>query len=325
MKNTHAFNLRLSRPAWLVLAVALALAGCQPQAETRWQGYLEGEYVYVASPTGGRLQELSVQRGQTVAVGAALFGLDATVERAAAEQARQRLAQAESRWADLRKGQRPTELAAMDARLRQARAAAELSGLELERIGRLFRDNVLATEEYDRARISNERNLAQVAEMEAQLATAKLGARMDTLAAAEADVAVAKAAVTQAEWNLREKAPVASEAGLVFDTFYRVGEVVPAGGPVVAILPPANLKVRFFVPEAERATLHAGDTVIVAISERAEPVRARINYLSPRPEYTPPVLYNRENRAKLVFMIEAEFDPSDSVELLPGQPVDVSR
>lgn len=309
----------------LLVGVVWGVSGCQPKTETRWQGYLEGEYVYMASAGGGRLLELQVQRGQTVAKGAGLYRLDATVEIAAVEQARQRLVQAESRLGDLRKGQRPSELAALDARLRQAKAAAEYSGLELERIGRLLADKVLATEEYDRSRVANESNLARVAEIEAQIATAKLGARMDAIAAAEAEVAVARTAVTQAEWSRNEKAPTAPEAGLIFDTFYREGEVVPAGGPVVAILPPANLKVRFFVPEAERATLRAGETVLVGISDRAEPVKARINYLSPRPEYTPPVLYNRENRAKLVFMIEAEFDAADAVELWPGQPVDVSR
>jgi HlyD family secretion protein len=325
MKNKYMLNSEFRSLGMLVASVALAMAGCQPQPETRWQGYLEGEYVYVASPVGGRLQALRVQRGQTVTAGAALFELDATVERASAEEARQHLAQAESRVADLRKGQRPTELAALDARLAQARSAAELSGLELGRVGRLFASKVVAAEENDRARISHELNLEQITEIEAQVATAKLGGRADAIVAAEAGVAVARAGVTRAEWNVAEKAPHVAVAGLVFDTFFRVGEVVPAGGPVVAILPPANLKVRFFVPEAERATLHAGDTVLVAISDRAEPVRARINYMSPKPEYTPPVLYNRENRAKLVFMIEAEFDPADAVELLPGQPVDVSR
>ena len=98
---------------------------------------------------------------------------------------------------------------------------------------------------------------------------------------------------------------------------------MPAGSPVVVLLPPENLKVRFFVPEAGFAALKAGDRVRVALTGRAAPLGARVSYLSPQPEYTPPVLYNRENRAKLVFMVEAVFD-DDPSDLHPGQPVDVT-
>ena len=99
--------------------------------------------------------------------------------------------------------------------------------------------------------------------------------------------------------------------------------LVAAGQPVVALLPPGNMKVRFFVPESAYAAIKAGDKVKVTITGQP-PIDARVSYLSPKPEYTPPVLYNRENRAKLVFMIEAVFDPAVARDLHPGQPVDVS-
>ena len=239
-------------------------------------------------------------------------------------EARQRAGQAAARLADLRKGQRPSELAALEARLAQARAAAELSGIELARVTRLFADRVVSADENDQARFTHERNLAQVRELQAQRETAGLGARTDLVAAAEAEVAAAAAAVERAEWSLAEKSVTAPASGLVFDTLFRPGEQVAAGQPVVVLLPPGNVKVRFFVPEEVRASLAAGDAVAVSISGREEPVPARIVFLSPEPEYTPPVLYNRENRAKLVFMIEAEFAPDAGVELLPGQPVDVA-
>ena len=84
------------------------------------------------------------------------------------------------------------------------------------------------------------------------------------------------------------------------------------------------MKVRFFVPESEFATLKAGDKVSVGITGVAAPLEARVNYLSPRPEFTPPILYNRDNRAKLVFMVEAALDPVAARDLHPGQPVDVT-
>jgi HlyD family secretion protein len=95
---------------------------------------------------------------------------------------------------------------------------------------------------------------------------------------------------------------------------------------VVSLLPPGHLKVRFFVSESDYATLKAGDPVRLAVTGRAAPLDARITYLSPQPEYTPPVLYNRENRAKLVFMIEAQpADLAATQDFHPGQPVDVTR
>lgn len=311
--------------AWCGGAALLLLVGCRPTAETRWQGYLEGEYVYVASPMGGRLETLAVRRGQQVAVGDALFALDATVEQANLVGARQRLAQAQAQLDDLRKGARPSELAALTAQLTQARTAAELSDLELHRISRLFDSQVVAAEEFDRARLGHDTDLARVAQLEAQLETGRLGGRSDAIDAAAAAVAAAQSAVTSATWSVTEKAPRAPAAGLVFDTLFRPGEVVGAAQPVVALLPPENLKVRFFLPEADRVTLAAGDTVQVALSGHDQPVPAKITYLSPQPEFTPPVLYNRENRAKLVFMVEAVFAADAAVELLPGQPVDVSR
>lgn len=310
---------------------ALALAGlglaasCQRQEPARWQGYYEGEFVYVAAPLAGQLEQLHVSRGDRVQKGAPLFTLDRTTELAAQREAAQRLAQAGARLADLRKGQRPTELAALEARLGQSQAAEKLAALELERISRLYQTSVVSTDDFDRVRLNHERAAAQVAELASQLATARLGARSDAIAAAEAEVAAARAALERADWSVAQKTQAAPQDALVFDTLYRSGEFVAAAAPVVSLLPPENIFVRFFVPEAVVGTLQTGDVVHVAATGRAEPREARINYVAPKPEFTPPVLYNRENRAKIVFMIEARFPPAVARELHPGQPVDVRR
>lgn len=321
MKNRSPLNLALA------LAALLALAACGPApAPGRWQGYFEGEYVQVASPLAGRLEQLAVAKGARVAAGAPLFSLEQAAEQAARREASERLRQAEARLADLKKGQRPTEIAALEARAAQARAAAELSAKELARISRLHASHVVADDDFDRAGLTHEANQKQVTEVEAQLATAQLGARADVVAAAEADTAAARAALERAEWSVAQKSLAAPAAALVYDTLYREGEFVAAGLPVVSLLPPGHIKVRFFVPEAEFAGLKAGDLVHVSITGRAAPLDARISYLSPQPEYTPPILYNRENRAKLVFMVEAlPLDAEAARDLHPGQPADVSR
>jgi HlyD family secretion protein len=312
------------RTVLLVILAAFTLAGCARKGPAGWQGYLEGEFVYVASPLAGQLEKLSVQRGARVAAGAPLFALERSAELAAQRQAAEQLAAAQARLADLKKGSRPSELATLAARLEQARAAAELSKLDLARQENLFKTHVIADSDIDRARLTHARDLRAVDELATQIETAKLGGRTDAIAAAEADVSAALAAKERADWNVVQKSQAAPRAGLVYDTLYREGEFVAAALPVVALLPPEYLKVRFFVNETEFATLKAGDTVRVALDGGA-PAEAHISYLSPQPEYTPPILYNRDNRAKLVFMIEAIFtDSARARDLHPGQPVDVS-
>lgn len=309
----------------MLASVFALVAGCHRPHETRWQGYLEGEFVYVAAPVAGRLEHLSVQKGARVEKGAALFTLEQESERAALRQAEDQLRAAEARREDLKKGSRPSELAALEARVEQARAAAELAKLEYQRLDELHKTSVISENDYDRARLNYAQAVRAQDELIAQLATARLGGRPDAIAAAEAEVSAAAAAKQRAEWVVEQKTQAAPAAALVYDTLYRPGEFVAAGSPIVSLLPPANLKVRFFLPEGAFAQLKAGDVVQVNLTGRTAPLRARVSYLSPQPEYTPPVLYNRENRTKLVFMVEALFDASDARDLHPGQPVDVTR
>jgi HlyD family secretion protein len=155
------------------------------------------------------------------------------------------------------------------------------------------------------------------------LDTALLGSRTDQVIAAEAEVRAREAALARAEWELGQKRQQAPKSGLVFDTLYREGEWVPAGRPVVVLLPPENIKVRAFVQEKRLGTIHPGDDAQVAVDGVARPFSGKVSYISPRAEYTPPVIYSQESREKLVFMVELVFDPSAAAELNPGQPVDV--
>jgi HlyD family secretion protein len=304
---------------------AILCAGCEtkPAAAGAWQGYLEGETVWVAPPLAGRLDVLAVARGDLVTKGQPLFALERAAEEATRREAEERLRQAEAQLADLRRGQRPSEVATIEALLGQARAQAELAAVEVVRVERLRASNVAPQDDVDRARLERKRADQAVVEVERRIETARLGARDDALVAAEAAVAAARAALERAVWAVSQKSVVAPADGLVQDTLYRVGEQVAAGGPVVALLPPAGMKVRFFVPEGQLAEIGSGTTLQVAISGRAS-LAARVGFVAPQPEYTPPVLYNRDNRQKLVFLVEAHFT-GPAADLHPGQPVDVTR
>ena len=153
--------------------------------------------------------------------------------------------------------------------------------------------------------------------------TARLGARDDQVVAAEATVRAQESALARAEWDFTQKKQAAPQAGIVFDTLYRTGEWVAAGRPVVALLPPKNIKVRAFVPQTKLSGIHLGDPFRVSIDGINTPYRAKVSFISPQAEFTPPVIYSKESRSKLVFMIEGSFEPADAEKLHPGQPVDV--
>ena len=129
--------------------------------------------------------------------------------------------------------------------------------------------------------------------------------------------------LASAQWNYTQKAQSAPQAGLVFDTLYRVGEWVDAGHPVVVVLPPANIEVRAFIPETKIGTVHPGDPAQVFIDGVSEPFPGTLRYIFPQAEYTPPVIYSEESRGKLVYMVEIDFPPETAAKLHPGQPVDV--
>ena len=313
----------LSRLALAVIGAAV-LVTCNRPPSDRVQGYVEGEFVYVASPFAGQLEALSVRRGGQVRAGEALFALERVSEKAARDEAERRLSQALANVEDARKGKRPTEIDSLKAQLKQAQAALRLSSREVVRQEGLREVPGAAVElEVDRARSARDQDRQRVAQLEADLNTALLGSRTDQVIAAEAEVRAREAALARAEWEFAQKRQQAPKSGLVFDTLYREGEWVPAGRPVVVLLPPENIKVRAFVSERRVGAIHPGDDVQVGVDGVQRTFAGRVSYIAPRAEYTPPVIYSQESRDKLVFMIEVVFDPQSAVDLNPGQPVDV--
>ena len=310
---------------WTVtLAIASLMVGCAPTVTGRVQGYVEGEFVYIASPLAGKLVSLAVQRGSQAHADQLLFSLESTAETALRDSAERRVQQARDTLEDLIKGKRPTEIASITAQLEQAKAALKFSEPEHDRMAKLLKAKATSAQEYEQARAARDQDRQRVTQLEAELNTAKLGARPDQIAAAKDDIRALEASLAKAEWDASQKEQTALQAGLVFDTLFREGEWVAAGRPVVVLLPPQNIKVRAFVPQTEIAALHVGDAVRVTVDGVAQPYSGKISYISPRAEYTPPVIYSQESRNKLVFMIEIVFDPEVAVKLHPGQPVDVS-
>ena len=303
---------------------SLVLAACSPPASVGWSGYAEGETLYLAAPVAGRLSQLSVRSGDNVQPQQALFSLEDGLERAAdAEaQARARSAEAQARNSD--KGRRREELAVTEAQLRQARSQAELARSEHSRQQQLLAQGFVQRARVDDAALILRQAEARVAELDAALQSARLPARDDERAAAQALARAAESGRAQTDWRLQQKAQRAPAAGVITDVFFRPGEWVNAGAPVIALLPAEQRKARFFVPEGQLGGIKLGQAVSLSCDGCGAPIAAHISYVSPQAEFTPPVIYSNAQRSKLVFMVEARPDKTeDALRLHPGQPLDV--
>ncbi|HTH79753.1 MAG TPA: HlyD family efflux transporter periplasmic adaptor subunit [Ramlibacter sp.] len=313
----------MKRARLAALGALMLVAACSKQDKDSWSGYADGDYVYVAAPIAGQLSSLNVAAGQQVAKGKPLFALDDEAEKAAREEANARLSAASFQAADTEKGKREAEVSVNQAQLAQARAQAELARNDLTRKRELLAKNFIAKAQVDEALHAWEQAQARVAELSSAVQVARLPARSDERAAAQAQVDAARQVLRQNEWREQQKQQLAPADAQVADTFFRPGEFVNAGQPVVSLLPPANVKARFYVPETRLQSIALGGNVTLHC-DGCQPINARVTFISTKPEYTPPVIYSNEERAKLVFLVEAKPSPADAPKLRPGQPLQVT-
>jgi HlyD family secretion protein len=166
------------------------------------------------------------------------------------------------------------------------------------------------------------KNAQQAYDRAQQLAKTQAGTQK-ALDDAEAALRTAQARLNSAQTRLARRKVFSSVTGSVQQIYYRGGELVPAGKPILALLPPGNLKVRFFVNEATLPKLKFGDPVSITCDGCDPGITAKISFISRASEFTPPVIYSVEERSKLVFLIEAR--PAERPERLRvGQPVSVA-
>ena len=308
---------------FFLLFFILTLGGCGEAQDGVFQGYIEGEYVYLAPALAGRLETLTTERGAMVEAKTLLFTLEADYERHALRQAEQELLSARAQLQDMETGKRPEEVAMAVAQLDLAKAEAVNAATLLRRHENLIKGGGISQQELDNSRAAAKATAARVVELANQVEVYNLPEREKKIEAQQAVVRAAEARVSQARWNLEQKQANAPASGLIYDTLYRVGEWIPAGNPVVQMLPPGNVKIRFFVPEPLVGSLRTGERVLVLADGRPEAFPAVISYVASNVEYTPPVIYSNETRSKLVFMVEARPESETAVTLHPGQPVQV--
>lgn len=307
------------RPLFIILlVVAAAIVGWRLLAAGHraptLSGYIEADNLYLAAPQAGTLGSVSVVEGGRVQAGQRLFTIEPATLTAQGEQAAANEAAARTQIASATASAQQA-----DADVASAEASAQRARQDLARLLSVKRQDsaAVAGKDIDQAR-------AAVRE-----ANARLAASQQTAQAKHAQIEVARAQASQAAGGQQEVAikvnqlsPSAPGPARVQDVFFQQGEWVSANQPVVSLIPDNKVKVRFFVPETDIARYRPGRRVRFSCDGCAAGLSAVIRYVSATPEFTPPVIFSRESRDKLVFMVEAS--PDRPAGLNPGLPVDVA-
>ena len=314
----------LAALAAIVLAAAWTLFRPRAPDPIAWQGYAEADFVKVGPTQPGLLTAVHAARGDRIAKGQPLFEQDAADDRAAVDQARRLLQQARDQLANLLSPAKASEIEQAKANLHDAEAARDRAQDDLRRSSALLKSGSATQQTVDQEETALRSADAKVAAATAALATAQ--APMGRPAEIEAQKSLVDsldAAEKQAEWRLDQRSVAAPDAGLVADVIAFPGETLAAGAPVVSLLPPQNIFVRFFIPEPELARVHVGHKVAFACDNCRGDLGGVVSFISPQAEYTPPFIYSERTRSKFVFLAEARPPPTQAALLNPGQPVTV--
>jgi HlyD family secretion protein len=303
------------------LAAFLAFGRGGESAHTL-SGYVEGEALYPASPVAGRLVSISVQRGDAITAGAPLFSIDPSQIEAQRNEAASQVVANKALAKGAATGQRPAELAQIRADLSAAQAVLVEAEKSYDRVKPLYDAGAASKASVDSALASRDRARGQVTAIERRLQVAQLGQRVEQVTNARERVVQSEANLSALESRLADLSPKAPADGRVEDVFFQQGEWVPANQPVLSLLPADRVRLRFFAPQADVAKYAIGTEIGFACDGCAAGFKAKITYVSPRPEFTPPVIYSREARDRMVFMLEAQ--PAQGAGLTPGLPVDVT-
>jgi HlyD family secretion protein len=267
----------------LGLVLLLLLTGCEKPHEGAWLGYAAGDTAFVSAPLAGWVTDVKVERGAWVKRGDALFTLDNTSQIATRDQAEAGIAQAQGQ-------------------LGQAQANLDLTRRQLERQRGLMQTNATSRQLYDQAKSAYDAAVAQVEQI-------------------HASEAQARASLEGASYQLAQRQIVSLTTGRVQDVYFRNGEYAPAMTPVISILPPENVYVRFFVPENQFSHIRLGQKLKIHCDGCADNIVATISFIASQQEYTPPVIFSNQSRGQMVFKVEAR--APGGLKLNPGQPVDV--
>ena len=305
----------------VILILISALSACG-KSEHTYQGYVEGENIYLASPYSGTLTHVFVLRGEPVKKGKLLFQLDSNPQALQIQQAKSSVVQARHIYHDMTEPKRPPEIAAIEAQIAQTETQIRLADLRVHRYQTLYAKHALDKDSVDAA-VEHYNELGYLkAQFEDNLELAKLGSRESQLKAQKAQISMLYTKQKEIEWQISQKSIVAPKDGVIFDTYFKQGEFVDTTKPIAALLASEDRRIEFFVPASALPSLRVGKHIAFDCDGCSKKNQAQIQYISPEAEYVPPLVYSRENMDKLVFRVKASIHDADQFK--PGQPVVVT-
>jgi HlyD family secretion protein len=279
-------NLNKIVVAVVMLAIISCLFCCSKNTSKQYQGYVENKLRYISCDYAGVLTSRTVQSGDEVKTGTHLFIIDQYIEQNKLDTAKE-------------------NITITEAKIRQMQAQLTLADQELNRLLDLLKKKFTSQESVDVAKSTYKTALSQLEQ-------------------AQSDLKNNTTNLALAQWTYDKKHVDAVADAKVFDTFHEVGEFVPAGNPVLALLVPTDTKVIFFIPEKELGKVKFGQDVTISCDGCEIGLKAKITYISPQPQFTPPVIFSQDTSSKLMFAIEARGDIATNKKLHPGQPVIVT-
>lgn len=305
----------------LSAVLCLCLLACEVEDEQIINGYIEGDYRFIAASQSGWLQRNTPSAGHRLSVGEVVNTLDTDNQRLALQRAQQQQQQIKAERLDLQSGKRSAELDSLRAQKKALYSTLKQARTDAERYRRLLGKNAVSRIQAETAQTRVETLQAQIAAIEADIKAAELPARQAQLESADAQLSMAATAVSQAQQSLGEREIISLFEGQVVEVYAHQGEFVRTGQVLLKVLPKNARKVIFYLPQARLAEFGLGQNIVVTADKRA-PQSAVVSYISDQVEFTPPIIYSEARREKLVFRLEARFREGG---FPPGLPVSVAH
>lgn len=309
--------------AWITGLVAVVIPGFGVAPEPAWNGYVEADYVYVSAPGAGTIATIAAREGQVVKAGEVLLILDSRQQEAMLRAAEARVEAARANAENLATGSREEEVAVVRASLDKAEADLALARSQSERSDKLLVEGLVPQAKADQDRATLKSAEAQAAQLRAELRVSELPARDPQRVAAEATLVAAEADADKAREDLADRTILAPVDGRIERVYFDDGEIMQAGTPALALLPAAALKIKFYLSESDRPAFALGQTLRVSCDGCAEGLSAEVSFFASDPQFTPPVIYSRDERKRLTFLAEATLGAGSILH--PGQPVTVRK
>lgn len=289
-----------------ILAPLLCLIACESQPDAL-HGYAEGRFRLLTTQDSGQIAQILSKDGMRVAAGTPIATLDTAVQEAEVEHAAARLAAAQSQLADSARGGRTQLVEAAQQRLASAQAAAISAQQDYDRIKPLFDRGVVAKSRLDSTLSRLREAKASVAERTEEVTLARLPQREDRIKALEADVAAARAALDSQRQRLKRMQLTAPSDGVIDRVLRRAGEVAGPGAPIIRFLPDDGRMAVLFVPEPKRTAITVGQQLSIECDGCETKLAAQVDVLASDAEFTSPMIFSDQERARLVYRLEARF------------------